>query len=244
MIGWEALTLVRCSRSSVAKLTESGAAMWPPAEDLFGSDLDSLLPSSSSSTSEWSSFLDPILLASPQDSLFDLNALPAPSLPDDAFALAVDGHTLSDEERWNAVLNRSKASHALAKPRIVSDELTQTATFFYAVTSTKIVCRPGCPSRRPKRENARFFDSLIVAFAAGFASCKRCKPEDLVEPTAARQENGLDAAVAAIRAAKAQGKPAPSLAQLAAVAGFSTFHFHRLFLQRFGLTPKKFGSAL
>jgi AraC family transcriptional regulator of adaptative response/methylated-DNA-[protein]-cysteine methyltransferase len=44
----------------------------------------------------------------------------------------------------------------------------------YAVLSTGIVCRPGCPSRLPLRRNVVLFDNAGQAEAAGFRRCLRC----------------------------------------------------------------------
>jgi AraC family transcriptional regulator of adaptative response/methylated-DNA-[protein]-cysteine methyltransferase len=46
----------------------------------------------------------------------------------------------------------------------------------YAVVSTGIYCRAGCPARLPLRRNLRLFDAATLAQAAGFRACKRCKP--------------------------------------------------------------------
>jgi AraC family transcriptional regulator of adaptative response/methylated-DNA-[protein]-cysteine methyltransferase len=48
--------------------------------------------------------------------------------------------------------------------------------FFYAVRSTRIFCRPSCPSRRPKFENVAFFEEVGEAMQAGYRPCLRCKP--------------------------------------------------------------------
>lgn len=48
--------------------------------------------------------------------------------------------------------------------------------FWLGVTSTGILCRPGCPARTPKPENLRFFPNVAEALAAGFRPCKRCRP--------------------------------------------------------------------
>ena len=48
------------------------------------------------------------------------------------------------------------------------------ARFVYGVTTTGVFCRPGCASRRPLRENVRFFQTVVEAQAAGFRACKRC----------------------------------------------------------------------
>jgi AraC family transcriptional regulator of adaptative response/methylated-DNA-[protein]-cysteine methyltransferase len=49
--------------------------------------------------------------------------------------------------------------------------------FFYAVKSTRIYCRPSCPSRRPARKNVAFFPTAAAAEQAGFRACKRCEPD-------------------------------------------------------------------
>lgn len=49
--------------------------------------------------------------------------------------------------------------------------------FFVAITSTRIYCRPVCPSRLARPENRRFFESRAAAEAAGFRACRRCRPE-------------------------------------------------------------------
>lgn len=49
--------------------------------------------------------------------------------------------------------------------------------FLVAIRSTKIYCRPICPSRLARRENRRFFLSRADAECAGFRACKRCRPE-------------------------------------------------------------------
>ena len=49
--------------------------------------------------------------------------------------------------------------------------------FVYGVTSTRIFCRPSCPSKRPKAENIVLFELVKEAQSAGFRACRRCKPE-------------------------------------------------------------------
>jgi AraC family transcriptional regulator, regulatory protein of adaptative response / methylated-DNA-[protein]-cysteine methyltransferase len=47
--------------------------------------------------------------------------------------------------------------------------------WFFAVVTTGVVCRCGCPAR-PLRQNVRIYDRLDAAVADGFRACKRCKP--------------------------------------------------------------------
>ncbi|MCF2530714.1 DNA-3-methyladenine glycosylase 2 [Yinghuangia soli] len=50
-------------------------------------------------------------------------------------------------------------------------------SFYTAVSSTGIYCRPSCPARTPKPENVSFYTTAAAAQAAGFRACKRCRPE-------------------------------------------------------------------
>lgn len=50
------------------------------------------------------------------------------------------------------------------------------AADFYAVITTGIVCRHGCPARTPLRGNVRLFGSYVAAIHAGYRACKRCQP--------------------------------------------------------------------
>ena len=49
--------------------------------------------------------------------------------------------------------------------------------FVTGVTSTGIYCRPSCPAMTPLLRNMRFFPAAASAHAAGFRSCKRCRPD-------------------------------------------------------------------
>src|SRR5947199_4818491 len=49
--------------------------------------------------------------------------------------------------------------------------------FFIAITTTKIYCRPICPSPPAKYENVRYYPSAAAAQAAGYRPCLRCRPE-------------------------------------------------------------------
>ena len=50
------------------------------------------------------------------------------------------------------------------------------AAQFYAVKTTGIICKSGCPARRPNRENVLIFSVLQDGIDAGFRTCKRCRP--------------------------------------------------------------------
>jgi AraC family transcriptional regulator of adaptative response/methylated-DNA-[protein]-cysteine methyltransferase len=128
----------------------------------------------------------------------------------------------SDAQRWEAVLDRDARFDG---------------AFFYSVSSTGVYCRPSCSARRPKRENVRFHETWQAAEAAGFRPCKRCRPNG----TAPGQD--VAAIVAAACREIEQAETPPTFKALAAAAGLSPFHFHRVFKAATGVTPKAYARA-
>jgi AraC family transcriptional regulator of adaptative response/methylated-DNA-[protein]-cysteine methyltransferase len=128
----------------------------------------------------------------------------------------------TDEERWAAVVRRDKSADGL---------------FYYSVRTTGVYCRPSCASRPALRKNVRFHASCEAAEQAGFRACKRCQPNatDLAGQHAA-------AVARACRLMETSGEM-PSLDTLAATAGMSRFHFHRVFKSITGVTPKAYAAA-
>ncbi|MBV9077727.1 MAG: bifunctional DNA-binding transcriptional regulator/O6-methylguanine-DNA methyltransferase Ada [Methylobacteriaceae bacterium] len=129
---------------------------------------------------------------------------------------------LTDEERYDAVRRRDGAVDG---------------AFVYAVRTTGVYCRPSCAARLARRENVSFHPTCAAAEAAGFRPCKRCRPN---EPSQAERR-----AAAVGRACRLieRGEEMPSLEALAAAAGLSPFHFHRVFKAVTGVTPKAYGEA-
>src|SRR6516164_2862144 len=109
--------------------------------------------------------------------------------------------------------------------------------FFYGVRTTGVYCRPGCASRRPLRTNTVFFETTVAAEAAGFRACKRCSPTD--ESAASRHVAAIEKACALLRTTETM----PSLAELADAAAISRFHFHRVFKQITGVTPRDYARS-
>jgi AraC family transcriptional regulator of adaptative response/methylated-DNA-[protein]-cysteine methyltransferase len=108
------------------------------------------------------------------------------------------------------------------------------ATFFYAVSTTGVFCRPSCSSRRPLRTNTRFFSSALAARTAGFRACQRCKPELPVASPIARIREHIESHV---------DRPVP-LAELGRVAQLSPFTVQRLFKSELGVSPLQYQRAL
>lgn len=105
--------------------------------------------------------------------------------------------------------------------------------FLYGVRTTGVYCRPGCTSRLPLRANTMFFETIEAAQAAGLRPCKRCRP---TEASASRHLAAIERACALLRTSETT----PSLGELADAAGMSRFHFHRVFKQVTGATPRDY----
>jgi len=109
--------------------------------------------------------------------------------------------------------------------------------FLYGVRTTGVYCRPGCASRRPLHSNTVFFETTEAAEAAGFRACKRCRPAD--GSAASRHLAAIEKACALLRTSETM----PSLAELAEAAAISRFHFHRVFKQITGVTPREYARS-
>ena len=125
----------------------------------------------------------------------------------------------TDDQRWEAVLRRDRAADG---------------RFITGVLSTGIYCRPSCAARHPSRANVRFFASGAEARDFGLRPCLRCRPDEV-----AADEAGIARAIALIEAAE---EP-PFLDDLAKAAGYSPYHFHRLFRRATGVTPAAYVRA-
>ena len=131
------------------------------------------------------------------------------------------GNTTLDSERcWQAVQDR---------------DAQQDGTFFYGVLTTGVYCRPSCPSRRPKRENVRFYASAVEATRDGLRPCLRCRPlgssdadvwEERIRTLCSYIEQNADAPL--------------SLADLAQQANLTVFHLQRRFKAIVGVSPKEY----
>lgn len=127
-----------------------------------------------------------------------------------------------------------------ADPRydaIVARDPAWDGRFVYGVATTGVYCNPSCAARTPKAQNVSFHADCDAAEAAGFRACKRCRPRD----------GGREARTAAMIAdicREIEGAEEPPLLEdLAARAGLSPWHFHRVFKAQTGLTPKAYATA-
>jgi AraC family transcriptional regulator of adaptative response/methylated-DNA-[protein]-cysteine methyltransferase len=131
---------------------------------------------------------------------------------------------LSEDRLWEAVESRNPQWDGM---------------FVYGVASTRIYCRPTCPSRRPRRSGVRFFAAPSFAEAAGFRACRRCVPS----AAAGSLPPHLDRVR---RACALLTRRAPSTVPLGALAravGSSPHHLQRLFKRTLGVSPRDYADA-
>jgi AraC family transcriptional regulator, regulatory protein of adaptative response / methylated-DNA-[protein]-cysteine methyltransferase len=130
--------------------------------------------------------------------------------------------TTESDPRWASVVARSTAADG---------------TFFYSVKTTGVYCRPSCAARKARPENVSFHPTREDAESSGFRPCKRCKPD---QPSLGEQHAAMvTEACRLIEAAPST----PTLEELAAQAGVSGFHLHRVFKAITGLTPRAYAAA-
>jgi len=126
------------------------------------------------------------------------------------------------ETAWGAVASRDRAWDG---------------RFVYGVTSTRIFCRPSCPSRRPRRDRIRVFATPDAAAAAGFRACRRCRP---ASPGPTSAETAVQRALAYL---EQHGGERVRLEDLARVTGQSAWHLQRTFRKIVGLSPREYLAA-
>lgn len=117
-----------------------------------------------------------------------------------------------DDRRWRAVLDRDPDADG---------------AFVFAVRTTGIHCRPGCPARRPRRENVVFFRTADQAEREGYRACRRCGPS----------ARGL------LLACELLADSAPP-DQVARRVGFGPAALRRAFRRSLGVTPAQYARAL
>ena len=107
--------------------------------------------------------------------------------------------------------------------------------FFVGITTTRIYCRPVCPSRISFRSHRRFFLSAAAAEGAGFRPCLRCRPE--LAPGCAPVDAVPRLAIAAARRIEAGALNGQSVADLARSLGVSERHLRRAVERELGVSP-------
>lgn len=107
--------------------------------------------------------------------------------------------------------------------------------FFTGVLTTGIYCRPVCPARAPKRENATYFPCAAAAEEAGFRPCLRCRPE--TAPGTPAWDGSSTTVARALRLIDDGVLDDGSIDDLSNRLGVSSRHLRRLFDEHLGASP-------
>src|SRR5215472_7058548 len=143
----------------------------------------------------------------------------------------------------NAILNlteapqMSRAGETRQWEAVMNRDPNQDGRFVFAVSSTGVYCRPSCPSRRPRRENVRFFSRPDQAEKAGYRACLRCRPRaiggnvqmGMVKAVCRYIEQHLDEPITLVRLGQAFRQ--------------SPFHLQRTFKAVLGVTPRAYADS-
>jgi AraC family transcriptional regulator of adaptative response/methylated-DNA-[protein]-cysteine methyltransferase len=121
--------------------------------------------------------------------------------------------------------------------RVLARDKTADGEFWVSVATTRIYCRPWCPSRMANPKNVGLHDTLADAKATGFRACKRCNPDGL-----SRDAENAAMVAKACRLIE-HSEEAPSLTMLADAVELSPTYFHRVFKGVTGLTPRAYAAA-
>jgi len=131
---------------------------------------------------------------------------------------------LSEKALWQAVLDRDSQYNGIS---------------FYGVISTFIYCRFHCPSKKPLRENTRFFFSNEGAEKAGFRPCMRCRPDKAEEPCIDEIKFKMLKVCHYIESCDY----IPTLEELSQQVHLSPFYLQREFKKVLGITPRNYADA-
>jgi AraC family transcriptional regulator of adaptative response/methylated-DNA-[protein]-cysteine methyltransferase len=148
----------------------------------------------------------------------------SPSTPPSHPAPALPVPSLFPGRQWQQVLERDARADG---------------QFFYAVKSTRIYCRPSCPSRRPAKKNVSFFPTAAAAEQAGYRACKRCEP-DRATP---RPDPRAAVITAATEYLTEHATERTRLTDLAKATGVGRLTILRGFRRVLGVSPGEFAKA-
>ena len=109
-------------------------------------------------------------------------------------------------------------------------------TFFIAVKTTHIFCRPICPTTAALEKNVEYFQLAQQAMLAGYRPCLRCRPDSAPHSYAWQ---GVNTTVYRAMRLLRQNREL-NIQQIATKLGITARYFRQLFQQHLGLSPKQY----
>ncbi|MCU0263169.1 MAG: helix-turn-helix domain-containing protein [Candidatus Nanopelagicales bacterium] len=105
-------------------------------------------------------------------------------------------------------------------------------SFYTAVRTTGIYCRPSCPAITPNRRNVTFFRTAAAAQRDGFRACRRCRPDAV--PGSPEWNVRGDVVARAMRLVADGAVERVGVAGVASALGYSERHLTRLVTEELG----------
>ena len=120
--------------------------------------------------------------------------------------------------------------------QVLARDRSADGQFFYAVRSTRIYCKPSCPSRRPTQAQVAFFPTQAAAEAAGYRPCRRCEPDR----TGPREDPQARTIAAVTNYLQEHADEPIRLADVARATGVGRLTILRGFQRVFGVSPGEY----
>ncbi|KAL3422398.1 DNA repair and transcription factor ada [Phlyctema vagabunda] len=117
-------------------------------------------------------------------------------------------------------------------------------SFIYSVITTRIYCRPTCPSRCARRANVIFHESAAAAEADGYRACKRCRPDVLEHNGEGEKQRKTILKACDILGGELAQEKKWAVKNLAAEVGLTESHFCRVFKKITGMTVGDYRARL
>lgn len=124
--------------------------------------------------------------------------------------------------------------HVCNRARLARDKAFD-GVFYIAVSTTRIYCRPICPSRHSRDDRVYFYFDAKSAEVDGYRACKRCRPD--AEPGSPAWIGTLTTVRRGMKFIEAGFLDHSSVDALAEKLGIGARHLTRLFVEHEGRTP-------
>jgi AraC family transcriptional regulator of adaptative response/methylated-DNA-[protein]-cysteine methyltransferase len=125
----------------------------------------------------------------------------------------------------------------------ISARTSSDKPFLFVVTSTGIICTPGCAARAPGRDRIRIVSDFDEGLAIGARACLRCRPDRMFAAKAAPLGDPVEVAVGRIATALAAGDEVPTDRELAGELELPERRLREAFRESLGVTPRAWIAA-
>jgi AraC family transcriptional regulator, regulatory protein of adaptative response / methylated-DNA-[protein]-cysteine methyltransferase len=139
---------------------------------------------------------------------------------------------MTERSEIEAIVDREQCDRA----RLARDSRFD-GKFFTCVKTTRIYCRPICPSAHARADNVFFVPSAAAAERLGYRPCLRCRPE--TAPGSAAWRGTATTVARGMRLIEEGFLDRRSVQELADKLGMGSRHLSRLFKAHAGATPSE-----